>query len=138
MVSPRKAGKEYAYRLRISQPQPDFTLRLIPSRIVIRSKGAANVTVFAIRKDGFDGPIKLAFSGLPEGVESPGATLGAKQEIVGLSVKTKLTEMEKPVNVIVVGTAKVGDREIVHEAVPRGVRDDHSPSLRGPKARGNP
>jgi len=114
----RKAGKEYAYRLRISQPQPDFTLRLIPSRIVIRSKGAANVTVFAIRKDGFDGPIKLAFSGLPEGVESPGATLGAKQEIVGLSVKTKLTEMEKPVNVIVVGTAKVGDREIVHEAVP--------------------
>jgi hypothetical protein len=114
----RHGGKEYAYRLRISQPQPDFVLRLIPSRIAMSSKGSASVTVYAIRKDGFDGPIKLSFKDLPEGLESSGATLPAKQEIVGLSLKTKLTETEKPVNVTVVGTAKVGDREIVHEAVP--------------------
>lgn len=114
----RHAGKEYAYRLRISQPQPDFALRLMPSRVIIQANGSAAVNVFAIRKDGFDGPIKLAFSGLPEGVESPGATLGAKQEVVGLSVKTKLTAMEKPVNVTVVGTAKVGERDIAHEAAP--------------------
>ena len=55
---------------------------------------------------------------MPQGLESSGATLAAKQEVVGLSLKTSLTEMEKPVNVTVVGTAKVGDREIVHEAVP--------------------
>ena len=114
----RHAGKEYAYRLRISHPQPDFALRLIPSRICIPSKGSTAVTVFAIRKDGFDGPIQLSFKDLPKGLESPGATLGAKQEVVGLAVKTSLTAMEKPVNVTVVGTAKVGDREIVHEAVP--------------------
>ncbi|MBI5818709.1 MAG: zinc ribbon domain-containing protein [Verrucomicrobia bacterium] len=114
----RNAGKEYAYRLRISQPLPDFELRLIPSRFCIPSKGSASVTVFAIRKDGFDGPIKLNFSNLPAGLESPGATLGAKQEVVGLGLKTKLDEMEKPVNVTVVGTAKVGDKELVHEAVP--------------------
>ena len=76
------------------------------------------VTVFAIRKDGFDGPIKLSFKNLPKGLESPGATLGAKQEVVGLALKTSLTAMEKPVNVTIVGTAKIGDREIVHEAVP--------------------
>ncbi len=63
----RHAGKEYAYRLRISQPQPDFALRLIPSRISIPSKGSAAVTVYAIRKDGFDGPIKLSFKDLPAG-----------------------------------------------------------------------
>jgi ribosomal protein L40E len=114
----RHAGKEYAYRLRISEPQPDFALRLVPSRIVIPSKGSAAVTVFAIRKDGFDGPITLSFKDLPKGLESPGATLAAKQEVVGLGVKTSLTEMEKPVNLTVVGTAKVGDREIVQEAVP--------------------
>ncbi|MBI5687944.1 MAG: hypothetical protein HZC54_22970 [Verrucomicrobia bacterium] len=114
----RKAGKEYAYRLRISQPQPDFALRLIPSRFVMPSKGAANVTVFAMRKDGYDGPIKLSFKDLPKGFESAGTTLGAKQEIVGLSLKTTLTELEKPVNLTVVGTIKVGDREIVREAVP--------------------
>jgi hypothetical protein len=114
----RQGGKEYAYRLRISRPQPDFVLRLIPSRICIPSKGSAAVTVYAIRRDGFDGPIKLSFKDLPQGLESPGATLGAKQEVVGLALKTSLTAMEKPVNVTVVGSAKIGDLEVVHEALP--------------------
>ena len=114
----RHAGKEYAYRLRISQPQPDFVLRLIPARIVIRSKASAAVTVYAIRKDGFDGPIKLSFKDLPEGLESSGATLAANKEVVKLALKTSLTEMEKPVNITVVGSATIGGRELVHEAVP--------------------
>jgi hypothetical protein len=116
--TPRRGGKEYAYRLRISPPQPDFALRVIPSRIIMPGKGAANVTVFAIRKDGFDGPIKLSFKDLPTGLESPGATLAAKQEVVGLQLKNSLAEMEKPVNVTVIGSAQIGDRELVQEAVP--------------------
>jgi hypothetical protein len=108
--TPRQGGKEYAYRLRISQPQPDFVLRLIPSRIAMPSKGSASVTVFAMRKDGFDGPISLSFKDLPQGFESAGATLAAKQEAVGLALKTTLTDMEMPVNLTVVGTAKIGDR----------------------------
>ena len=114
----RHAGKAYAYRLRISQPRPDFALRLVPSRIIMRSKSSAAVTVYAIRKDGFDGPIKLSFKDLPEGLESSGATLAAGKEVVALAVKTSLTEMEKPVNLTLIGSATVGDREIVHGAVP--------------------
>ena len=76
------------------------------------------MTVFAIRRDGFDGPITLSFKNLPQGLTSPGATLPAKQEVVGLALTTSLTAMEKPVNLTVVGTAKTGDREVVHEAVP--------------------
>jgi hypothetical protein len=114
----RHAGPAYAYRLRISEPQPDFELRVIPSRLVLRSKAAANATVFIMRKDGFDGPVKLSFKALPEGLESPGATLPAGKDSVGLTLKTSLAEMEKPVNVTVVGSATVGDREIVREAVP--------------------
>ncbi len=114
----RHAGKEYAYRLRISRPQPDFVLRLIPSRICIPSKGSAAVTVYALRKDGFDGPIALSFKDLPKGLESPGATLAANQEVVQLAVKTSLTAMEQPVNLTVLGAAKVGDREVSHAAVP--------------------
>jgi hypothetical protein len=113
-----QGGKEYAYRLRISQPLPDFELRLIPSRICIPSKGSGSVTVFAIRKDGYDGAINLGFKGLPQGLESPGATLAANQESVGVAVKTSLTAMEAPVNVTLSGTAKIGDREVVHAVVP--------------------
>ena len=114
----RHGGKDHAYRLRISHPQPDFVLRLIPSRISMPSKGSAAVTVFAMRKDGFDGPITLSFKDLPQGLESPGATLPAKQEAVALGLRTTLKVLEKPVNVTVVGTAKIGDQEIVREAVP--------------------
>ncbi len=114
----RHGGKDYAYRLRISQPLPDFELRLIPSRIVMPANGSAKVTVFAIRKDGFDGPINLTFKDLPKGFESPDATLPAKKETVELTLKTNLTAMEKPINLTVVGTARIGDREVVHEVVP--------------------
>ncbi len=113
----RHAGKEHAYRLRISPPQPDFVLRVIPSRIGLPGKGTASVTVFAMRKDGFDGPIQLGFKDLPEGLASPGATLPAGQESVGLALKTTLAAMERPVDLRVEGRAKVGDREIVHAAV---------------------
>ena len=51
-------GEEYAYRLRISAPRPDFALRVVPSSVGFRSKGSAALTVYAIRKDGFKGPIK--------------------------------------------------------------------------------
>jgi len=114
----RHAGKAYAYRLRISRPRPDFELRVVPSRVVMRSKGSTALTVFAIRRDGYDGPIKLAFKDLPKGLESSGATLAPKKETTRLAVKTGLKMMEKPVPLTVVGTAKIGNREVVHEAVP--------------------
>ncbi len=114
----RHAGKDHAYRLRIGPPRPDFTLRLIPSRICISAKGSASMTVFALRRDGFNGPIHLGFKELPEGLASPGATLAADKEAVRLTLKSSLTEMEKPVDLTVLGRAKVGDREIVHEAMP--------------------
>lgn len=114
----RHAGKEYAYRLRISKPRPDFSLRVVPSRVVMPSKGSTAVTVFALREDGFDGPIKLTVKGLPQGLESAGATIGAKQEAVGLPFKTVLEEMEKPVNITVEGSATIDGKEVVHAAVP--------------------
>jgi hypothetical protein len=114
----RHAGDAYAYRLRISRPRPDFELRLIPSRIVLRSKSSASLKIFAIRKDGFNGPIKLSFKDLPEGFESGGATLAANADVASLAVKTSLEETEAPFHLQLIGTATVGDREIVRQAVP--------------------
>jgi hypothetical protein len=85
---------------------------------VLRSKSSAALTVYAIRRDGFNGPIKLSFKDLPEGFESGGATLAADAEVVSLAVKTSLTETEQPVKLTVVGSATIGDQEVVHQAVP--------------------
>ncbi len=114
----RRAGKEFAYRIRINEPQPDFELRAVPSRIVLRPNSATAVTVFAIRKDGFDGPIALSFRELPPGFESAPIAIPAGKESARLSLKTTLMTMEQPINFAVIGKAKIGDGELVREAVP--------------------
>jgi hypothetical protein len=91
---------------------------VIPSRILIRSKSSTSVTIFAIRRDGFTGPIKLNFKDLPKGLISSGVTLGTKKDVARLTLKTSLTEMDKPVNLTVSGSGLVGKRTIVHQAVP--------------------
>lgn len=114
----RRGGREYAYRIRISEPQPDFELRVVPSRIVLRGSSTTAVTVFAVRRDGFDGPIALSFRELPPGFESPPIAIPAGKEMARLSLKTTLATMEKPAYFRVVGKAKIGDGELVREAVP--------------------
>ncbi len=114
----RRGGKEYAYRIRISEPRPDFELRVVPSRIVVRGNSATAVTVFAMRKDGFDGPIALSFRELPPGFESSPISIPAGKESARLSLKTTLPTTDKPIYFTVVGKAKVGSEELVREAVP--------------------
>ena len=114
----RHGGKEYAYRLRISKPRPDFELRVVPSGVALRGKGSGGVNVFAIRKDGFDGPIKLQLKNAPAGFSSSGVTMTVKQEKVRLTVRTTLTGTKEPVSLSVEGRAKIQERNVAHDAVP--------------------
>ena len=66
----RCGGEEFGYRLRISWPRPDFALRVVPSSVSIRGNGSTGVTVYAIRKDGFTGTIKLGLKDPPPGFSS--------------------------------------------------------------------
>lgn len=118
----RHGGPTHAYRLRISRPRPDFELRVVNSRLSIRGKKTAAATVYAIRKDGFDGPIKLSFKNLPEGLTSSGATIGPGKSVTKLAVKTTLKDMEGPIDLSVMGTADIQGSKVVHKAVPA---EDH-------------
>ena len=60
-------GDDYAYRLRLSPPQPDFALRVTPSGVSLAPGRTATVTVHALRKDGFDGKIQLVLKDAPAG-----------------------------------------------------------------------
>jgi hypothetical protein len=114
----RNGGEEYAYRLRISSPQPDFALRVVPTSVALRVKGAAALTVYVIRKDGFSGPISLSLKDPPAGFSALPVSLSAKQPMARLVVKTTLADAKQPVNLTIVGRAKIGKREVVREAVP--------------------
>jgi hypothetical protein len=114
----RHGGEAYAYRLRISAPEPDFALRVVPSSVALRSRATAAVSVYALRKDGFAGDIKLELKDPPKGFSAWTATLPETKDMVRLAVRTTERDTEQPVSLSVEGRAKIGDREVVHEAVP--------------------
>ena len=113
----RQGGDDYSYRLRLSPPQPDFELRATPSSVRIRTNSTAAVTVYAQRKDGFTGSIKLELKDPPEGFSAAPVKLAAGQNSAALTVKGPSSPRE-PISLRVVGRAKIGEKEIVHEAVP--------------------
>jgi len=114
----RQGGDEYGYRLRLGAPMPDFELRIVPSSLSIRSNSSAPLTVYVLRQDGFKGPIKLSLKDPPAGFSAPPTTLSATQTVGRLNVKTSLLRTEEPVRLSVLGSAKIGSREVTHEAVP--------------------
>ncbi len=111
-------GPEYVYRLRISAPQPDFALRVVPSAAALRSQAGGPLTVYAIRKDGFAGDIQVRLKDPPAGFRSPVVRLPATSEMVRLPVRTTLISTPEPVTLVVEGRAAIGGQEVVHDAVP--------------------
>jgi hypothetical protein len=114
----RHGGEEYGYRLRLSSPRPDFTLRVVPSSVSIRGKGTASLTVYALRKDGFAGPIKLALNQPPDAFAPATTTMSATQTMVRLTLKSNLNATNEIFYLSIIGSAIIKDKEVVHEAVP--------------------
>jgi Bacterial pre-peptidase C-terminal domain len=73
-------GNDYAYRLTVAAPKPDFTLTVDPKNPNIPRGDAVPVTVTVTRSDGFDGSVDVEILDLPEGITAtpgrilPGAT----------------------------------------------------------------
>ena len=113
-----KGGPEYAYRLRISAPQPDFELRTVPSSLVSRAGASVPVTVYALRRDGFSGAIALSLKGAPDGFKLVGGTVPADKDQVKLTLSVPMMPRPEPLDLNIEGRATVEGREVVHAAVP--------------------
>ena len=70
-----QGGPDYAYRLRVSRPEPDFELRVTPSGINARSGATLPIAVHAIRRDGFTGDIAVKLKTDIGGFQLEGATI---------------------------------------------------------------
>lgn len=111
-------GEEYTYRLRVSAPRPDFSLRVVPSSLGLRSKGSEGVSVYAIRQDGFTNTISVALKDAPTGFTMQPISLIGTQQVARVSVKTDLKATPQPVSLVIEGRASVGGSQIAHAAVP--------------------
>lgn len=113
-----QGGPDYAYRLRISPPEPDFELRVTPSSINVRAGFSFPLTVYALRKDGFTNEITLALDDAPAGFSLSGERIPAGQDQVRLTVSAQAAGRKEPINISLQGRAKIGGRFVTRKAVP--------------------
>ncbi|MEI7435536.1 MAG: hypothetical protein WCL16_01865 [bacterium] len=111
-------GEAYAYRLRISAPQSDFALRVVPSSLTIRSNATASLSVHIFRKDGFSAPVKLSLQDPPPGFKMADVWMKGTQAMARVTVKTTLGETLEPLNLTIIGSATNAVETIIRTAVP--------------------
>ena len=112
-----KGGSEYAYRLRIGPPQPDFELRVTPSSLNLRAGQTIPVTVYALRRDGFSGEIDLQLKDVPAGFTLSGAVIPGGQDQVRLTLTAPRNQVN-PRPIQLEGRATPGNKEVRRMAVP--------------------
>ena len=114
-----KGGPEYAYRLRISPPRPDFELVITPSAVNGGRGMSIPITVHALRKDGFSGEIAVALKDAPQGLTLNGAMVPAGQDRVRMTVTIPpAAPLPDAVSLKLEGRAAIEGREVTHPALP--------------------
>jgi hypothetical protein len=113
-----QGGPEFAYRLRLSEPQPDFALRVVPASLSLRAGMSAPLTVFALRRDGFTNAINLELPAAPAGFSLSGAHLAAGQDKAQFTLKAPPQPAENPVAIVLTGNALIAGKWVRHEVVP--------------------
>lgn len=109
----RRQGLEYAYRLAVEIPQPDFQLAFTPDLLVVGRGGAAPLTVSATRLNGFDGAIALTVEGLPAGVQIMGTpAIGTGRNEVTLALTCTPDALLQATLLRVTGTAALRGKTI--------------------------
>ena len=111
-------GPDYAYRLRLSEPRPDFALRVVPSSLNLRPGMSASVTVFALRRDGFTNAINLELKDAPWGFSLSGARIAENQDKSQFTLKAPPEPSAWPVDIAIEGRATVNGHSLVRPAMP--------------------
>jgi len=113
-----KGGAAFAYRLRVGPPRPDFALRVTPSAVNLRGGQTIDLTAYALRRDGFTGPITLGLVDAPPGFILSGGVIPAGQDKIRVTLSAPPRPTQRLFPLHIEGRAQVAGREVVHAAVP--------------------
>ena len=112
-------GENYAYRLTVRHPRPDFRLTVSPRNPNVPVGGAIPVTVTAFRMDGFEGPIDVSLEDLPAGLHALPGVIGSGQVsttiVLSAEAGAKLTAAA-PLKAV--GKASASGATLAHVASP--------------------
>lgn len=65
-----RSGENFAYRVMLREPRPDFRLSVDPANPNVPLGGSVPIEVTAFRMDDFDGPIDVTLDNLPAGLKA--------------------------------------------------------------------
>ncbi len=111
-------GGAYAYRLRVSAPRPDFELLMTPATLNLPAGSVAPITVYALRKDGFQGEIAVTLANAPEGFALAGKGVPAGRDSVRMTLTAPRKASNEPVVLRLTGAAVIAGQTVIRRAVP--------------------
>jgi hypothetical protein len=112
-------GDEYAYRLRLGAPRPDFALCVTPSGINVPAGGIAALELHAFRRDGFDGEIEVALKDAPAGFKLIGGRIPRGRDSIQMTLLSPPGPLvRQPFILHMEGSARIGARSVTRPVLP--------------------
>jgi hypothetical protein len=112
----RHGGEEYAYRLVIAPPQPDFTVRVTPDNVRLGPGETAMITVNALRKDAMREAISISLADLPAGFTASEGVIPSGQDQVALTVTAPAGAALGVFAPTILATAQIDGQAVVRKA----------------------
>jgi hypothetical protein len=114
-----QGGINYAYRLTIRPPRPDFQVSFNPMAPAIWKGGAIPIAVAAQRSDGFQGAIDIRLENLPPGFSAPATSIpaGENDTAFALTAEAATVTPTKGPPLKLVARAQIDGREVVREVM---------------------
>jgi len=108
----QKHGDEnYIYKLYVGPPRPGFSLYMTPSSVSIAPGRSIPITVYAIRKHGFTGEIRLALDQPSAGFQLNGGLIPEGCDSIRITLTAPPMGSEKPVTLQMSGMALIAGKE---------------------------
>lgn len=111
-------GLDWAYRLRVSPPRPDFRLRVTPASVSVPPGRAAPIEVHVLRLDGFDGAIGITLEGAPPGFVLDGGRIPAGCERTRMTISAPRRPLPEPVSIRLTGRARAAGEDLARPVEP--------------------
>lgn len=125
-----RGGSEHAYRIEVTTKPPQFSLATSLDAYSIPAGGSIMATVTAIRT-GHAGPIELSALNLPPGVTASKSVIGAGRNDAVMTLQAPADFAAGNLFAIqIVGTAKIGDADVVVPADISGILKTRNSNMR--------
>lgn len=114
-----QGGPAFNYRLRVSTPQPDFQLRVVPSRLALPGQGTGYLDVHVIRSDGLNVPIHLRLpAALTNDFTLRAGVIAGTQTVTRVTLTTTLESAPTPIPITIEGVTTHAGKQIIVPATP--------------------